>query len=242
MPWGVGVIGAGPGVAALHLPTLAMLSDLFRVVHVSRPRQRPRSASSPRRLGATASQGTAELLADPAVEVVVICSPPERARSPDPGVRRRGRACDPLREAVRDHEGRGAGGRRSVPRGRCRRSSWRPTTSTTRHGIARSTISWPCSPTCARSRRRWPCRRTAATTPRSPSSPQQARRVAGAPDLADPGIAAPRSCGSSCSGSRCTTSRPCATWRPTSRASTSPPPSRRSATRSASVPAACACC
>ena len=32
---GVGIIGAGPGVAALHLPTLARLSDAFRVVHVA---------------------------------------------------------------------------------------------------------------------------------------------------------------------------------------------------------------
>ena len=35
MPHGVGIVGAGPGVAALHLPTLARLGDDFEVVHVS---------------------------------------------------------------------------------------------------------------------------------------------------------------------------------------------------------------
>ena len=76
MPWGVGVIGAGPGVAALHLPTLAMMGDLFRVVHVS-DHGSGRAVELAARLGATASHDTAELLADPAVEVVVICSPPD---------------------------------------------------------------------------------------------------------------------------------------------------------------------
>jgi len=75
MPWGVGVIGAGPGVAALHLPTLAMMGDLFRVVHVS-DHGAAAAVELAARLGATASHDTAELLADPAVEVVVICSPP----------------------------------------------------------------------------------------------------------------------------------------------------------------------
>ena len=35
MPWNVGIIGAGPGVAALHLPVLGRLADLFRVVHIA---------------------------------------------------------------------------------------------------------------------------------------------------------------------------------------------------------------
>ena len=35
MPWGVGVIGAGPGVAALHLPTLERLRDVFTIVHIA---------------------------------------------------------------------------------------------------------------------------------------------------------------------------------------------------------------
>ena len=35
MTYGVGVIGAGPGVSALHLPTLDRLPESFRVVHVA---------------------------------------------------------------------------------------------------------------------------------------------------------------------------------------------------------------
>jgi len=86
MPWGVGVIGAGPGVAALHLPTLAMMSDLFRVVHVT-DHGSGRAVELAGRLGATASQGTAELLADPSVEVLAICSPPsEHARQIREGI------------------------------------------------------------------------------------------------------------------------------------------------------------
>lgn len=80
MPWGVGVIGAGPGVAALHLPTLDRLGDRFSVVHLA-DNGSGRAAELAGRVGATASHGTAALLADPAVEVVAICSPPrEHAR------------------------------------------------------------------------------------------------------------------------------------------------------------------
>ncbi|MFE6255948.1 Gfo/Idh/MocA family protein [Agromyces sp. NPDC057865] len=80
MTWGVGVIGAGPGVAALHLPTLERLRELFSVVHVA-DNGGGRADELAARVGATASQGTAELLADPAVDVVAICSPPgEHAR------------------------------------------------------------------------------------------------------------------------------------------------------------------
>ena len=80
MPWGVGVIGAGPGVAALHLPTLELARDHFTVVHVA-DHGSGRGEPLAGRLGAAASTGTAALLADPAVEVVAICSPPsEHAR------------------------------------------------------------------------------------------------------------------------------------------------------------------
>ena len=52
MPWGVGVIGAGPGVAALHLPTLQRLGDRFTVGARRRPWQRPRrGARRPPRCG-----------------------------------------------------------------------------------------------------------------------------------------------------------------------------------------------
>ncbi|WP_194421257.1 Gfo/Idh/MocA family protein [Microbacterium abyssi] len=76
MPSGVGVIGAGPGASALHLATLARLSDRFTVVHVS-DGGGGRAEELAARLGATASTGTDELLADPRVEVVAICSPPD---------------------------------------------------------------------------------------------------------------------------------------------------------------------
>lgn len=80
MSRGVGVIGAGPGVAALHVPTLARLGDRFHVAHIA-DHGSGRAAELADRLGVAASQGTTELLADPAVEVVAICSPPaEHAR------------------------------------------------------------------------------------------------------------------------------------------------------------------
>ena len=76
MPIGVGIIGAGPGVSALHLPTLARLDDV-RVVHVADGGS-GRAAAWAARTGARSSSGTAELLADPEVEIVAVCSPPAR--------------------------------------------------------------------------------------------------------------------------------------------------------------------
>ena len=75
MPWGVGVIGAGPGASALHLATLARLAESFVVVHVS-DAGGGRAHELAARFGASASTGTHDLLADPRVDVVVICSPP----------------------------------------------------------------------------------------------------------------------------------------------------------------------
>lgn len=76
MTYGVGMIGSGPGVSALHLPTVARLSE-FEVVHVSDGGS-GRAALWARRTGARASTGIDELLADPAVEVVAVCSPPHQ--------------------------------------------------------------------------------------------------------------------------------------------------------------------
>lgn len=76
MPSGVGIIGAGPGASALHLSTLARLSERFAVVHVSDSGS-GRSEEIAARIGASASTGTSDLLADPRVEVVAICSPPD---------------------------------------------------------------------------------------------------------------------------------------------------------------------
>lgn len=75
MSSGVGVIGAGPGVSALHLATLARLSDRFAVVHVA-DAGGGRAAQLAERFGASSSTGTDALFADPRVEVVAICSPP----------------------------------------------------------------------------------------------------------------------------------------------------------------------
>ncbi|WP_345800741.1 Gfo/Idh/MocA family oxidoreductase [Microbacterium sp. AZCO] len=75
MPPGVGIIGAGPGVAALHLPTVARLAAHFRVVHIADAGS-GRAADLAARVDARSSSGITELLADPAVDVVAICSPP----------------------------------------------------------------------------------------------------------------------------------------------------------------------
>jgi len=73
---GVGLIGAGPGSWALHAPTLARLTEDFRLVHVSDGGS-GRAADIAAAVGARSSTGIEDLLADPAVEVVAICSPPE---------------------------------------------------------------------------------------------------------------------------------------------------------------------
>ena len=80
MPWNIGVLGAGPGVAALHLPVLGRLAELFKVVHIADAGS-GRAQGLAERLGARWSVGEADLLADPAVHLVAICSPPaEHAR------------------------------------------------------------------------------------------------------------------------------------------------------------------
>ena len=75
MSHGVGIVGAGPGVAALHLPTLARLGADFEVVHISDGGS-GRAEDLAARVGARWSSGVAELLADDRVAVVVLCSPP----------------------------------------------------------------------------------------------------------------------------------------------------------------------
>lgn len=77
MVYGVGIVGAGPGVAALHLPTAARLGEEFAVVHISDGGS-GRAAALAARVGARHSSGVDELLADPRVDVVAICSPPEQ--------------------------------------------------------------------------------------------------------------------------------------------------------------------
>lgn len=80
MSWRVGILGAGPGAAALHVPTLARLSDLFNVIHIADAGS-GRARDVARQGGIRCSTGDAELFADSAVEVVAVCSPPsEHAR------------------------------------------------------------------------------------------------------------------------------------------------------------------
>ncbi|MDQ4138685.1 MAG: Gfo/Idh/MocA family oxidoreductase [Actinomycetota bacterium] len=77
MALGVGIVGAGPGVSALHLPTLARLGRQFRIVAIGDSGS-GRAAGLASRWGARAYSDAASLLADPDIEVVAVCSPPER--------------------------------------------------------------------------------------------------------------------------------------------------------------------
>jgi len=72
---GVGFLGAGPVTQAIHLPTLARLGDRFHVAHVT-DIDAGIAVAVAARVGARWSTSTEELLADPAVDVVAICSPP----------------------------------------------------------------------------------------------------------------------------------------------------------------------
>jgi myo-inositol 2-dehydrogenase/D-chiro-inositol 1-dehydrogenase len=73
---GVGFLGAGLATQAIHLPTLATLLDRFRLVRVmdvdSQVAQEVAAWA-----GADPATTAAEVLDDPAVEVVAICSPPQ---------------------------------------------------------------------------------------------------------------------------------------------------------------------
>jgi predicted dehydrogenase len=73
-PLGVGVIGAGPVVQAVHLPTLATLADRLTVTHIMDVDPNV-AASVAARAGARHSAGLEELLADGSVDVVAVCSP-----------------------------------------------------------------------------------------------------------------------------------------------------------------------
>ncbi|MGY4543068.1 myo-inositol 2-dehydrogenase/D-chiro-inositol 1-dehydrogenase [Arthrobacter sp. UYNi723] len=71
---GVGILGAGPVTQAIHLPSLARLQDILKVRHIMDVD--PAVAESvANRVGAAFSTSMEELLADPSVDVVAICSP-----------------------------------------------------------------------------------------------------------------------------------------------------------------------
>ncbi len=73
-PLGVGILGAGPVTQAIHLPALARLQNNLEVRHIMDVD--PAVASSvAARVGAAAGTSMDALLADPAVDIVAICSP-----------------------------------------------------------------------------------------------------------------------------------------------------------------------
>jgi myo-inositol 2-dehydrogenase / D-chiro-inositol 1-dehydrogenase len=75
-PLGVGILGAGPVTQAIHLPTLSRLSDLFTVTTIMDVNPDV-AASVAARVNARAVTSMEDLLADPDVDVVAICSPPQ---------------------------------------------------------------------------------------------------------------------------------------------------------------------
>jgi predicted dehydrogenase len=71
---GVGIIGAGPVAQTIHLPTLALLADKFQVTHVMDVSAGVASRIA-NRVDATYSTSVEEVLADQAVDVVLVGSP-----------------------------------------------------------------------------------------------------------------------------------------------------------------------
>ncbi|MCU1439679.1 MAG: Gfo/Idh/MocA family oxidoreductase [Rhodoglobus sp.] len=72
--FGVGVIGAGPVTQAIHLPTLARMPDRFRVTAIMDVDE-PVAESVAGRVGARHSTSADDLIGDPGVDVVAVCSP-----------------------------------------------------------------------------------------------------------------------------------------------------------------------
>ncbi|WP_343869438.1 Gfo/Idh/MocA family oxidoreductase [Dactylosporangium roseum] len=73
-PLGVGLVGAGLATQSIHLPTLAGLADELRVVHVMDVLD-DQAVAVAARVGARAGTSIEELLDDPAVDIVGVCSP-----------------------------------------------------------------------------------------------------------------------------------------------------------------------
>ncbi|WUJ70923.1 Gfo/Idh/MocA family oxidoreductase [Kribbella soli] len=71
---GVGFLGSGPVTQAIHLPTLARLTDLFTVRHLN-DIDAGVAETVASRTGAAYSTSLETLLDDPLVDVVAICSP-----------------------------------------------------------------------------------------------------------------------------------------------------------------------
>ena len=73
-PIGVGFVGSGQVTQAIHLPTLATMPGRFRIARVMDVNAHVASAVA-ERCGAAFSTKDSEVYDDPAVEIVVICSP-----------------------------------------------------------------------------------------------------------------------------------------------------------------------
>lgn len=73
-PIGVGILGAGLATQAIHLPVLATMRHRFQVRLVSDIDQALAEAVADR-CGARATTSSDEIFGDPAVEVVVLCTP-----------------------------------------------------------------------------------------------------------------------------------------------------------------------
>ncbi|MCL2795002.1 MAG: Gfo/Idh/MocA family oxidoreductase [Microbacteriaceae bacterium] len=73
-PIRVGILGAGPVAQAIHLPTLSRLGEDFRVTRVMDV-DAAVAESVAGRVGAAWTTDVQELLEDPAVDVVAVCSP-----------------------------------------------------------------------------------------------------------------------------------------------------------------------
>ncbi|MFV0253489.1 MAG: Gfo/Idh/MocA family protein [Beutenbergiaceae bacterium] len=74
MKLGVGIVGAGPVVQSIHLPTLARLTDSFRIAMIM-DTQPDLARTVADRVGARSTTELDSLLSDPGVDVVAICSP-----------------------------------------------------------------------------------------------------------------------------------------------------------------------
>jgi myo-inositol 2-dehydrogenase/D-chiro-inositol 1-dehydrogenase len=73
-PLGVGFLGAGPVTQAIHLPVIASLADRLRVIRVMDV-DAGVAAEVAGRCGAAPATNITQVLDDPAVDIVAICSP-----------------------------------------------------------------------------------------------------------------------------------------------------------------------
>jgi len=73
-PLGVGLLGAGPATQSIHLPVIASLADRLRVVKVM-DIDAAVADQVAARCGAAGTTDVASVLDDPAVDIVVVCSP-----------------------------------------------------------------------------------------------------------------------------------------------------------------------